>query len=311
MPSRKSGLNPELSSACVLARNMNALKRRLSLPSGSGFSLVELLVVISIVALMIALLLPAVGRAREHAYSVQCRNNLHQLLVAQHNYVADNREIVPPNIAERQPSPDGSGLPGTYGTMAAFNVATYQTSWHRLWPYAPVREVYQCPSAQYFVRLFVDPPAGAIDGITDNNDDGFHDTLGDYTSNVQRAGFSYGGTFNFDQLDQPNFINSAYWNVYRKASQIPAYAIWWFDHAGGVTNPTIWTETWANACPDYYAAEQGWLVHRDDAPINAPGTRCWVSKRHFNGFSAARFDGSVTYFRWGTTTREDWTGGSH
>jgi prepilin-type N-terminal cleavage/methylation domain-containing protein len=65
--------------------------------SRGAFTLIELLVVIAIIALLIALLLPAVQQAREAARRGQCLNNLHNLVLAVHNYEGSHR-VFPPGL---------------------------------------------------------------------------------------------------------------------------------------------------------------------------------------------------------------------
>ncbi len=63
--------------------------------SATRFTLIELLTVVAIVAILAALLLPALGRARDMAYAAACLNNLKQLNVWMLVYSSDNNNVYP------------------------------------------------------------------------------------------------------------------------------------------------------------------------------------------------------------------------
>jgi prepilin-type N-terminal cleavage/methylation domain-containing protein/prepilin-type processing-associated H-X9-DG protein len=74
-----------------------------------GFTLVELLVVIGIIAVLISLLLPALNKARESASSVQCLSNLRQMGLMVMQYENDNNNWLPASLSPGTSSPYGLG----------------------------------------------------------------------------------------------------------------------------------------------------------------------------------------------------------
>jgi prepilin-type N-terminal cleavage/methylation domain-containing protein len=63
-----------------------------SKPHRVAFTLIELLVVIAVIALLMGLLVPVLGRAREHGRRVACMGNIRQFIIGIQVYAGDNRE---------------------------------------------------------------------------------------------------------------------------------------------------------------------------------------------------------------------------
>src|SRR5687768_7681709 len=72
-----------------------------------AFTLVELLVVIGIIAILIAILMPALGRARDQARGVACSSNMRQLMMGVHMFAADHKGHTPGNHVDAgNPDPE-------------------------------------------------------------------------------------------------------------------------------------------------------------------------------------------------------------
>ena len=105
-----------------------------------AFTLVELLVVIGIIALLIAILMPALGRAREQAQRAACQSNMRQLVTAWITYAGDNKGRLVPSAT------NASGWVNSGNTQAAVESGL-------LYKYLNTSKAYRCPSDSTLERV--------------------------------------------------------------------------------------------------------------------------------------------------------------
>lgn len=123
-------------------RTAHPARRRTEAASRRAFTLVEVLVVIAMIAILAAMLLPTLDRAKARGKQIACTNHLKQLAMGWQMYAADNNNRLVENLPAAQ-----STNSWVAGNMRVSNDATNTALLRqgRLFPYANHTAIYRCP----------------------------------------------------------------------------------------------------------------------------------------------------------------------
>jgi prepilin-type N-terminal cleavage/methylation domain-containing protein len=242
--------------AATLAMRRSGVSRR------AGFTLIELLVVIAVLALLIALLLPALAGAREAGRATVCKSNLRQLGLAIHMYSDESRDQMI-NTGVVNPSGELYYWPwALFQYLGKHRVGYYGIEWPAASASVTDMPVFVCPSA---TKEYVASP------LSDNDDFTYQSTFW-----VPRCGYGMNGNLLWSST---GVGQAAFGTPPRKRDEIRRPSKFLMLADGRYL--TI-GETWADARSESWAYQAAGWRHRDGTHVLLLDAHAEFSKYVFN-----------------------------